>query len=66
MYLAPDVVTGRGSAFAFLGYVLPVGLSVLAGLVGVLVKPRALLLLTGAPVESATPAENLARPVAPS
>jgi glycosyltransferase 2 family protein len=66
MYLAPDVVMGRGSAYAFLGYVLPVGLSALAGLVAVLVKPRALLLLTGAPVESATSAENLARPVAPS
>jgi hypothetical protein len=32
MYLAPDLVMKQGATFAFLGYVFPVGLSVLAGL----------------------------------
>jgi glycosyltransferase 2 family protein len=31
MYLAPELVMNKGATFAFLGYVLPVGLSVLAG-----------------------------------
>jgi hypothetical protein len=31
MYLAPDLVMKQGATYAFLGYVFPVGLSVLAG-----------------------------------
>jgi hypothetical protein len=67
MYLSPEVVMGRGSAYAFLGYVLPIGLSALMGLLGVVAKPSALLLLTSAPApEDAAPAENLADPRAAS
>jgi glycosyltransferase 2 family protein len=36
MYLAPDLVMKQGATFTFLGYVLPVGLSVLAGVVALL------------------------------
>jgi glycosyltransferase 2 family protein len=66
MYLTPDVVMGRGSAYAFLGYVLPIGLSVVTGVAAMLAEPRALLLLTGAPEASEVPARNLAEPGAPS
>jgi uncharacterized membrane protein YbhN (UPF0104 family) len=31
MYLAPDLVMKQGATFAFLGYLMPVGLSLLAG-----------------------------------
>jgi uncharacterized membrane protein YbhN (UPF0104 family) len=61
MYLPPDAVTDAGSVYAFLGYALPIGLTMVAGVLGVLVKPRALLALTGEPEEPARPAENLAR-----
>lgn len=43
MYLSPELVMKDGATFAFLGYVLPVGLSVLAGVVALvagLVSPR--------------------------
>lgn len=33
MYLAPNLVMKQGATFAFLGYVLPVGLSLLAGVI---------------------------------
>ena len=47
MYLPADAVTEAGSVYAFLGYALPIGLTMLVGLIGVLAKPRALLALTG-------------------
>jgi len=62
VYLAPEVVTTRGAAYAFLGYVLPVGMSALTGLVAVLANPRALRLLTGDGGDDPSAAENLARP----
>jgi glycosyltransferase 2 family protein len=43
MYLAPDLVMKQGATFAFLGYVFPVGLSMLAGAIALLfglVGPR--------------------------
>jgi glycosyltransferase 2 family protein len=36
MYLAPDLVMSKGATFTFLGYLLPVGLSVVAGVVALL------------------------------
>lgn len=60
MYLDPAVVMGAGSAYAFLGYLLPIGSSMLVGIACILANPRALLLLTS-PAEPAT-AENLAAP----
>jgi glycosyltransferase 2 family protein len=47
MYLEPEAVTTAGSVYAFLGYALPIGLTSIVGLLGILAKPRALLLLTG-------------------
>ncbi|HSU41337.1 MAG TPA: lysylphosphatidylglycerol synthase transmembrane domain-containing protein [Polyangiaceae bacterium] len=62
MYLPPDAVTDAGSVYAFLGYVLPIGLTMFVGVLGVLAKPRALLALTGEPEQLAPSAsENLAR-----
>jgi len=60
MYFAPDVVMGQGAVYAFLGYVLPIGMTMLVGIVSVLASPRALLLLTS-PSDSvgASVAENL-------
>jgi hypothetical protein len=49
MYLPPETVTEAGSVYAFLGYVLPIGMTVLAGVAGILAKPRALLLLSSEP-----------------
>jgi len=46
MYLAPEVVIRAGSVYSFLGYALPIGLTLLAGLVGLAAKPSALLGLT--------------------
>jgi hypothetical protein len=62
MYLDPGVVMGAGAAYAFLGYVLPIGMSVLVGLVAVLAKPKALLLLTSQAEPTAAGSENLAGP----
>lgn len=65
MYLPPGAVTEAGSVYAFVGYAVPIGLVALTGIVGILAKPRALLLLTGAPEEQPSP-ENLARVRTPS
>jgi uncharacterized membrane protein YbhN (UPF0104 family) len=63
MYLPPEVVTGAGSVYAFLGYALPITCVTLMGLAGILANPRALLLLTGnAEEQRASPAT--AEPVA--
>lgn len=48
MYLAPDQVNTQGAVYAFLAYVLPIGLTTLAGVVGAAAKPGALLMLTSA------------------
>jgi uncharacterized membrane protein YbhN (UPF0104 family) len=68
MYLPPDDVIDAGSVYAFLGYALPIGLTMVCGVIGVLVKPSALLALTGDP-EGAQPAAaegtNLGVPSAP-
>jgi hypothetical protein len=68
MYLSPERVMGTGAAYAFLGYVLPIGLTSLTGIIGILTKPRALLLLTSTPEEAAAGgvAENLPGPATPS
>lgn len=60
MYLDPGVVMGPGSAYAFLGYVLPIGMSFLTGFVGMLANPKGLLLLTSPAEAAAPPAQNLA------
>jgi uncharacterized membrane protein YbhN (UPF0104 family) len=39
MYLPPDQVKGAGALYAFYGYVLPMGLTVLFGAVAALVRP---------------------------
>src|SRR6185369_2440644 len=63
MYFAPDVVMGRGAVYAFLGYVLPIGMTMVVGIVSVLASPRALLLLANPSDADPTPAaENLAGP----
>ncbi len=49
MYLPPETVIEAGSVYAFLGYVLPVSLTVVVGIIGILAKPRALLLLSSEP-----------------
>lgn len=41
MYLAPEIVMRQGSAYAFLGYALPMGLSVIVGLLALVLRPRA-------------------------
>jgi uncharacterized membrane protein YbhN (UPF0104 family) len=41
MYLPPSDVLGTGSVYAFYGYVLPMGLTVLFGAVAALVTPSA-------------------------
>ncbi|HEY3497768.1 MAG TPA: lysylphosphatidylglycerol synthase transmembrane domain-containing protein [Polyangiaceae bacterium] len=41
MYLPPELVMSAGSAFAFFGYVLPMGLSILAGVLAAVALPRA-------------------------
>ena len=56
MYLAPDVVIKAGSVYSFLGYALPIGLTMLAGLVALAAKPSALLGITSGVAGS----ENLA------
>jgi hypothetical protein len=48
MYLPPKLVMNAGSAYAFFGYVLPIGLTILTGLLAALVPP---------------PAEKLAGPI---
>jgi hypothetical protein len=58
MFLSEREVMGRGSAYAFLGYVLPIGMTILMGIIGILAKPRALFALRADPLP-ATP-ENLA------
>ena len=60
MYLHPSIVMGPGAAYAFLGYVLPVGMSFLTGIVGLLANPKALLLLTSTADAAAPPSQNLA------
>jgi len=55
MYLPPDVVNKAGSVYSFLGYALPIGMTVLTGLAGLVAKPSALLMLAG----DAGGAENL-------
>lgn len=61
MYLPPEAVTEAGSVYAFLGYALPIGLTTVVGLIGVIAKPRALLALAGDPEAPTRTAENLAR-----
>jgi uncharacterized membrane protein YbhN (UPF0104 family) len=51
MYLPPEAVTEAGSVYAFLGYALPIGMTMVVGVIGILAKPRALLALTGEPEE---------------
>jgi uncharacterized membrane protein YbhN (UPF0104 family) len=64
MYLPPEVVTGAGAVYAFLGYLLPIGLTSLIGVVAILTKPRALLLLTSAPgAPEPTPGASAELPV---
>lgn len=61
MYFDPGVVMGQGAVYAFLAYVLPIGMTMLVGIVAIAANPRALLLLTspaGDGVERA--AQNLA------
>jgi uncharacterized membrane protein YbhN (UPF0104 family) len=41
MYLPPGEVDKRGPLYAFIGYVLPIGLTVLVGAVAALVTPQA-------------------------
>lgn len=41
MYLPPKLVMGSGSAYAFFGYVLPIGLTILTGLLAAVALPRA-------------------------
>ena len=41
MYLAPAIVMREGSVYAFLGYAMPMGLSLLVGLTALLIRPRA-------------------------
>ncbi len=41
MYLSPDEVQGTGAIYAFYGYVLPIGLTVLFGAVAALLPPAA-------------------------
>jgi glycosyltransferase 2 family protein len=41
MYLPPELVMSTGSAYSFFGYVLPIGLTIIAGLVGAFALPRA-------------------------
>lgn len=68
MYLPPDTVTEAGSVYAFLGYLLPIGTTALAGIVGILVKPSALLSLTsepGAQSPAGEPSAKLTVPLAP-
>jgi len=60
MYLDPAVVMGAGSAYSFLGYVLPMGMTLLVGLVALLAHPRALLLLASPAGEGTRAPENLA------
>lgn len=52
MYLEPSEVTRLGSVYAFLVYVVPIGMSSLVGIIGILAKPSALLSLSeGDPVQ---------------
>jgi hypothetical protein len=60
MYIDPAVVMGAGAAYAFLGYVLPIGMTLLVGIVSLLASPRALLLLASPSGESPPAVENLA------
>jgi glycosyltransferase 2 family protein len=41
MYLSPALVMSAGSAYAFFGYVMPMGLTVLTGLLAAIALPRA-------------------------
>ncbi|HTQ05402.1 MAG TPA: lysylphosphatidylglycerol synthase transmembrane domain-containing protein [Polyangiaceae bacterium] len=49
MYLDADAVTGVGSVYAFLAYTLPIGLTTVVGIIGILLKPSALLNLASEP-----------------
>jgi hypothetical protein len=40
MYLPPDLVMSSGSAYSFFGYALPIGLTMITGLVGLFALPR--------------------------
>lgn len=40
MYLAPAIVMREGSVYSFLGYVMPMGLSLLVGVAALLLRPR--------------------------
>ncbi len=62
MYLAPETVMGDGAVYAFLAYVLPIGMTTVVGIVCILANPRSLLLLTGSdpPGPKGAPPENLA------
>jgi hypothetical protein len=59
MYLDPSVVIKAGSVYSFLGYALPIGLTMLAGLVGLAAKPSALLMLAGT-ADGPSEVQNLA------
>lgn len=47
MYLTPDVVMGPGAVYAFMGYLMPISMTALAGIICILAKPSALLMLAG-------------------
>jgi len=69
MYLAPDVVMGPGAVYAFIGYVMPIGMTSLVGIACILAKPSALLMLASDGATAATAAaagQNLAGPDASS
>jgi uncharacterized protein (TIRG00374 family) len=51
MYLEPAEVTRRGSVYAFFAYAVPIGLTMLVGIVGILAKPSALLSLSAGDAE---------------
>lgn len=62
MYLKPDVVTGVGSVYAFLVYVLPLTLNALGGIVGIVAKPGALVMTApDGEADAGMGPENLAR-----
>jgi uncharacterized protein (TIRG00374 family) len=46
MYLEPGEVTRSGSVYAFFAYVVPIGLTAVVGILGILVQPSALLSLS--------------------
>jgi len=58
MYLDPADVTRGGSVYAFLAYVVPIGMTAVVGLLGIVAKPSALLSLTEAEAAPEAPAKT--------